>query len=661
MVKLPFRQIHLDFHTSEDIPGVGSEFEAEEFAATLKKAHVNSITCFSRGHHGWIYHDTAKFPERRHPHLTCNLLAEQIEACHAQGIRIPVYITVQWDLYTSRRHPEWLVRDESGCIPGTKPFEPGFYRGLCLNTPYVDFLEEQTAEVLETLEVDGIFFDIVAATPCVCRYCLEGMQAEGLDPTDAQQPQRYAEDVLLRFQERMSEVVWSRRPEISVFYNAGHIGPHHRPIIHTYSHLELESLPSGGWGYMHFPVTQRYARNLGVETLSHTGKFHTSWGDFHSFKNRAALEFECLHMVALGAKCAIGDQLHPTGKLCPDTYALIGGVYAQVEAVEPWCDDAQPLVDIGVMTPEEFSGFAGRGGLSGAIIGATRMLQEAHRQFDIIDSQSDFSYYSVLILPDDIPVNDALAAKLSQFAADGGAILASYKSGLDPEGDSFNLSELGVTYVGEAPYSPDFIVPGKLGEGLADAGHVMYRQGLQVAPAEDTEVLSPMIKPYFNRTWEHFCSHKHTPAQGPADYPGAVRRGNCLYLMHPVFTQYEQNAPLWCKRLVTNALDLLLPEPLVRAKAPSTALFTLNEQAEQRRIVLHALHYIPERRGRDFDIIEDIIPLYQVPVSVRTEAPVAKIILEPQGEAIAFDQAEGRVAFTIPKIGGHQVIALHLA
>ncbi len=39
--EIPFRQIHLDFHTSEKIQGVCGEFDAEEFAQTLEDAHVN--------------------------------------------------------------------------------------------------------------------------------------------------------------------------------------------------------------------------------------------------------------------------------------------------------------------------------------------------------------------------------------------------------------------------------------------------------------------------------------------------------------------------------------------------------------------------------------------------------------------------------------------
>src|SRR5690606_14482313 len=97
---LRFRQIHLDFHTSEAIANIGGDFDAAAWADQLAAAHVDSITCFARCHHGWIYYESAKHPERRHPHLARNLLVEQIEAAHARDIRVPVYTTVMWDHYT---------------------------------------------------------------------------------------------------------------------------------------------------------------------------------------------------------------------------------------------------------------------------------------------------------------------------------------------------------------------------------------------------------------------------------------------------------------------------------------------------------------------------------------------------------------------------------
>ena len=660
MSDLRYRAIHLDFHTSEEIPGIGASFDPEEFARTLEAARVNQICCFARCHHGWIYYPSERHPERVHPHLETDLLGRQIEACHARDILVPIYITVQWDHYTSKRHPEWCVIKPDGHIDGTPPLEAGFYRRLCMNTPYVDLIAEHTEELLTRFDCDGFFYDIVHVSPCVCRYCIEGMRADGLDPASEEDRGRYAVDVRHRFQERMSTLIRAHTSDALIFFNSGHIGPMHRAMQHSFTHFELESLPGGKWGYAHFPVAQRYARTLGLPTISHTGKFHTTWGDFNSYRNPAALEYECMRMLALNCRCEAGDQLPPDGRLDASTYELIRGAYEKVEAAEPWCEGAEAVVDIGVMTPEEFVTDPTSREIPASISGATKMLQELHHQFDVIDSESDFSRYRLIIMPDEIPVDEALAAKLSEFIAVGGKLLATHRSGLDPAGKRFALREPGVEYLGEAPFSPDFIVPGALGKDLADAPHVIYLQGSEVRPLDGAEVLSPMMKPWFNRTWEHFCSHRHTPVEGPADYPGAVRSGSCIYLMHPHFTQYRERAPRWCKLLIRNAIDLLLGQPVLRAEAPSTAIFTVNRQAAQNRLIVHALHYVPERRSEELEIVEDIIPLHEVPVSVRVEGEVASVRLVPQGEEIAFTLTGKRCGFVIPRVEGTQMVGIAL-
>ncbi len=61
MHHLRFRQIHLDFHTSELIDNVAHAFDKEKkFAKILTDAHVNSVSCFARCHHGWLYYDSKK-------------------------------------------------------------------------------------------------------------------------------------------------------------------------------------------------------------------------------------------------------------------------------------------------------------------------------------------------------------------------------------------------------------------------------------------------------------------------------------------------------------------------------------------------------------------------------------------------------------------------
>ncbi len=245
------------------------------------------------------------------------------------------------------------------------------------------------------------------------------MEAEGLDPSDIDVRRRYGLASLNRFKLEMTRFVRQFNDDCTIFYNAGHIGARHRAVMDAYTHWELESLPSGGWGYLHFPIAQRYARTLGPDSMGMTGKFHTSWGDFHSFKNQPALAFECFNMLALNAKCSIGDQLHPSGKIDPYVYDLIGSVYSEVARKEPWCKGAQPVTEIGVFTPEEYTYHSGHGDMPASIMGATRMLEEGAYQFDIIDSQADLSRYKVLILPDEIPVSADFASQAGRLPGSG--------------------------------------------------------------------------------------------------------------------------------------------------------------------------------------------------------------------------------------------------
>ena len=126
------------------------------------------------------------------------------------------------------------------------------------------------------------------------------------------------------------------------------------------------------------------------------------------------------------------------------------------------------------------------------------------------------------------------------------------------------------------------------------------------------------------------------------------------YLAHPVPTLAERQADL-------RALARLLPEPLVRVHAPTASIVTLNAQPRHNRWVLHLLYYVPERRCDEYDVIEDVTPLYDVAVSIQVTQPVKNVSLVPQHTALPFTCNAGRVTFTVPKIEGHQMIELILS
>ena len=669
---LRFRQIHLDFHTSEHIPGIGADFDPEDFAKVLDEAAVDSVTCFARCHHGYLYYPSQKNPERIHPRLERpELLNEQIAACRKRGIRVPIYITVQWDHYTAREHPEWLCVEPSTKALGANDgvFGPGFYRFLDVFHPgYRAFLAENTREVLETFDADGLFFDIVQPRASCAWHWIEAMDARGIDPEDAAAREGFAREVINDWKLEMTELVRSINPDCTIFYNAGHVGPRHRPSRGAYTHYELESLPSGGWGYLHFPLAVRYARNLGKPYLGMTGKFQTSWGDFHSYKNLAALEYECFTMLSHGAACSVGDQLHPRGAIDRATYDLVGKVYRRVRDKQPWCERAEAVTDIAVITPEAFQGgggaFAAQAGKHPTeALGLTRMFEELKLQFDVLDPEHDLAGYKLVVLPDRVPVEGELLDKLNRYLDSGGAVLASYGSGIDAKGEGFTLGALGVELRGEAEACPDFLVPGgEIGKDLPAAPHTMYLRGMKVAAKDGGaggEVLCHVESPYFERQWRKFCSHRHTPSSGEVAQPGVIAKGRCVYFSHRVFDEYYHHAPKWVKAMVKDAVDLLLPERCLEVEGPSTLHATLMRQPEHGRLVAHLLHYVPEKRAANYEVIEEAIPLQDVPVTVRSDQPLTRASLEPQGRPLELEHAgEGRYRVTAPVVDGHAMVVL---
>lgn len=179
-----FRQVHLDFHTSEAIPGIGQAFSKSQFQSMLRSGHVDSVTVFSKCHHGWAYHPSDA--NEIHPGLSFDLLGEMIEAAHEIGVKTPVYLSAGLDEKLARRHPEWLIRDAEDRTRWVKDFMTPGYHEFCLNTPYLDILLAQIHEAVSRYEADGIFLDIVGVRKCRCQYCVAALRAAGRDPATKQ-------------------------------------------------------------------------------------------------------------------------------------------------------------------------------------------------------------------------------------------------------------------------------------------------------------------------------------------------------------------------------------------------------------------------------------------------------------------------------------------
>ena len=666
MYELPFRQIHADFHSSPQLEIIGSQFDKKEWQETLKKAEVESITLFATCHHGWCYYNT-KVGERS-PSLKFDLLQAEMEACHEIGIRTPVYFTGGLNSYAAEKHADWSTMERSGKI--YDPVYPHF-KEMCFNTPYLDFLCAEIREVVENYPLcNGIFIDIIRAHPCYCRYCMRDMEAAGLDPNSEKDHDIFSQKVLEKYLRRTTETVHSIKPDMPIFHNGGKVLCGRPDLISCFSHNELESLPTGGWGYDHFPMRAAYARNLGLDFSGMTGKFHASWGDFGGFKHPNALLYECDAMIAQGAKCCVGDQLHPSAKLSRTAYEIIGNAYRDVKAKEPWCRHAKYMANLAILnsmyTLDPVQG-------NNSNIGVSRILLEAHIPFDIVDVGMDWSRYKYLIVPDCIPAEPKLTEQIKEFMSKGGKLIFSGKALTDPETGKFMIENLPFEDLGESPYDPSYVMPDEQfrPDFLYDpfvtefvSLRIRVKTGLSLGKTHD---------PYFNRTPQHFSGHSHTPNRlEPSGFDSGVCSENVLYFANQVFAAYRAYGRVLLKQYIVKALNAFMgKDMLVRTNLPSHGRITVLDQKEEQRCICHLLYANTILRGGKFigsagteagqsalEIIEELHETGPVKVSLRLPCPVKKVRIVPDDFPLEFEVKDGRVEFTVPRFKCHRMIEL---
>lgn len=662
---LPRRTVHLDFHTGPRVPDVGASFDAAAFARTYADARVESVTVFAKCHHGHLYHGTDR-PER-HPGLPAglDLLDRQVEALHRVGIKAPIYLSVQVDEFAADRHPEWIAGDAEGTPVkfSTGRFEPG-WQILDMNSPYQDYFADQLDDVLRHFgSVDGIFLDMCWDQPSTSRSAVDAMRAEGLDPADATDRDRHARAVAHRYMERFRGMVLPHLAQdaaMSVWFNS-------RPKTalteeaRFVDHVEIEALPTGGWGYNYLPYVARFVRPLGKPVLAHTGRFHKSWGDNGGLKPLAALKYECCQMLAYGLTAGVGDLLHPSGRPDPETYRLVKDVYLHLERCEPFTAGGRPVVELAVLMDP------GLGDAPGPVgVGLVRALQQLRLQFDVVAPTADLTGYRAVVVPESTTIDAELAAWLSAFVAAGGGLLVSGDAAIGADGKAV-LPELAVESHPGEPLRDTFLRPA--GDPHAFA-HALYEPSLRLTARTDlgAEAVYDVVEPYFVRSWDAFSGHDYTPASGrPPRYAAAVANGRVAVTAAPVFTAVGRHAAEAHLRVLRELFARVLPRPLLRTGGPAHLETSVVDTGEHR--VVHVLSFLASRQGEGtspitlrpegLDLVQDPFPLIALPLDVESETAPVSVTLEPEGTALEFRYTAGRVTTEVTVPDGHAMVVLH--
>ena len=655
--KAPIAQVHLDFHTSPDIEGIGSNFNKEQFQEALRLGNLDSITVFAKCHHGHCYYPTKV--SKMHPHLDFDLTGAMVDAAHEIGVRAPIYITAGWSDLDAKEHPEWISVLKDGNYMVTDRFDGNLgynqprkhcaWQFLCLNdgNGYTEHIYELTEEVCKRYkDLDGLFYDIcIVGDSCYCESCQKGMKAMGFDPQNEEDAKKYFIIKRSAFMDKCMKIMKKYHPNATIFFNSGG-ADQYKPQYRDYqTHYEMEDLPTAWGGYDKFPMRAKYFSKYEKPFLGMTGKFHLDWGEFGGFKCKEALKAEIATMAMYGAGCSIGDHMHPDGEMELQTYQNIGTAYRYLEQIAPYRYGGKSTAKVGIYLS----------GSAEADEGLSNILLENQIDYDIVYAD-DYTNFSVVIFPDGAVLSEASLAALKAYLAEGGKLVLMGNALV--QNGAFQL-DFGVTYLGHATKDCDYLRPiGKNTAGLPDAPMLCNLPAVQVAVTEG-DILAEILPPYFSRTYARFCGHKNTPYDKSAtSLPGIVRNGNVVYLAHPMSRLYHKYGSLYHKRYLIYALRQIFTGGAFTIEGlGSQGRATMIHQPEENRYCLNMVYAAPVRRGCA-EIIEDLLPLYDIKVTVTVDKPIHKVSLPLTGESLPFTAENGTLHVTIPKLQCHTTVVL---
>jgi len=652
------RQVHLDFHTSEEIIDIGKHFSKNQFQDALMAGQVNSINIFAKGHHGWCYYPSKV--GKQHPHLEFDLLGSQIDACHEIGVRAQAYVTVGWSAKDAREHPEWIMWNDKDSEPKTieqrksedpdAPFGWG-WDNLSPEGAYKQHILDLTEELCVNYDLDGFWFDIIPVWNINFNPdAIKDMQAHDIDLENHQQVRNYHSAKMNQFMSEIRKIIMKYKPDATLFFN----WTTHMYTMETFDYrffdhntkMDLEDLPTTWGGYDKFPVRAKYFSNFGKAIVAMSGKFHTSWGEFGGFKSRDAILFEAAAMVSFGAAVNFGDQLHPSGLMEMATYENIGYAYKYIGQIEEYGVGAQHRASLALwMVPENRRNE-----------GLARMLLENQVNFVIANNLEDWSDLKTIIIPDSANFTEQGMAKLNTFLARGGNLILMNDAGLDKKSGEF-IFDIGAEYIGMPTADIDYTVVGdKLMNNLFKAPFLNYNPALKVSPKKGTEVLASIREPYFNRTLRHYSSHQNTPFKLiNAAHPAIIRKGNITYIAQDLAGMYYNKGAKVHRDLFNNVLDLVHTERMLRVDLPSCGRTNLLHQPEHNRYVAHLLYATPHQRG-DVRVIEDLVPIYDTKVIFYVEENVKKVYLIPENIELKYNKAGAGVEIIVPQFKCHSAV-----
>lgn len=634
-----------------------SQFDGMEIVRRCVSAHCDYLVIWVRDG-DYAYYDSTLLPKA--PGLgTRDPLRETMEEAERHRLPVIAYCVVQQGGHFLQQHPEFEMRDPAGNRIGR----------FCYNSGYLEVMKRIVAEQL-AYGIAGFHIDMLdqgfgPPHGCWCEHCQKAFEAKyghampaGVmwdEKWDRMLEFRYATSA--RFEQTLYDYIKSLNPRVTVDYNYHGNPPFswevgQRPVQHA-GNGDFITGETGVWGFSALTVglNAEFYRaatpGLPVQVAIQRGVRM-----YHDQTTRPLhdIRWELLTLLAHNAFVTMIDKTGFDGWLDPLAYERIGKAFAEVHAKKAHFGH-EPVAEVGIYFSGRTRDWLGREQPEDyfqSFQGAHKALVYEHIPWGILLDENAtlerLRRFPIVVLPHAAILSEQETRTLTDYVKQGGNLIVTGWSGLlgrrgEPREESV-LSELaGVRLIRRLDSLDNWVrlpagsssmgADAPLGRGIAGAWPFLVKGPAVVLEATTARPVGELLQAFRTTRQREGKEGTDWPMSadspvGPAILVNGVGKGKVLtFACSPDYATASEHHIVEARRLLSNAVRFLNPNPQVRVSAPTTVQTIITDDAATRTLRIHVLGYNsppqttpPKDRPHILPGLMEDVPMYHVTVEL---------------------------------------------
>ena len=683
-----YRRAVVDQHITDINADFLADFDAEHYVGMIRQSNAQAMFMYAQSVVGQAFYPSKVAPV--HANLNGrNLPQEVIDEARRHGLKVVLYMSLVWDTWACRNHPDWKVKDTHGIgiaddISSTATHRAGL---CCVNSPYRDYTRDLTREICETFDMEGIRMDMTFwPRPCYCRHCrkryADEVGGEIPEIVNWEDPrwvafQRSRERWMAEFAGRQTQTALAANPALSVEHQASSLTHEAGWRFGVDSKLALQNTYLQGdfyGGTIQGSLVRKLFYNLspnrpvGFETC-----VSISLANYTAVKSSGLLEAAASAAIADGCAFIYITSIDPVGTLEPTTFERMGEIWGRTQRYEPHMG-GELQQDVAVYFSlnskcnfadngkhVEASNLAPSSSHVDAVVGACRALRDNHIPFGVITDTSldQLPRHKLIVLPDVLMMNTAEVEAFRDYVRQGGKLYASRNTSLvtrdGQRQNDFMLADVfGAHYSGETAETFTYIAPLPETDALFAPATRKHPAGLNesqlIVNAEpQTTTLGTVTLPYTVPADSIVFTSLHNDPPGfPTDMPGIIRndygQGSAIYVSSGIERQMH------LQEIFIGLLRGLCDDFSFAADAPPVVEVTLFDQPERKRLLANLVNFQDSMPN---------VPISDARLRLALNGRTAKrVILLPDEAELDFTFAGGMVEIAVPRFETFAMLAL---